>query len=52
LNALENAFGKSIYDNTSYVPTDVDMNKAFDVLNKSLFNNQLPKIDVQCLTTS
>lgn len=28
------------------------MNKAFDVLNKSLFNNQLPKIDVQCLTTS
>lgn len=50
LNALEKEFGKAIYDNDNFIPTDDVMNKVFDVLNKTLFNNQLPKLDVLCIT--
>ena len=39
LNALEKEFGKAIYDNDNFIPTDDVMNKVFDVLNKTLFNN-------------
>ena len=52
LNALEKEFGKIIYDNVQLIPTNDIMNKTFDILNKTLFSNQLPKINVQCLTTN
>lgn len=50
LNALEKEFGKTIYDNNLFIPTNNVMNKVFDILNATLFSNQLPKIDVMCLS--
>ena len=50
LNALEKEFGKTIYDNNSFIPTNDVINKVFDILNTTLFSNQLLKIDVMCLS--
>ena len=50
LNALEKEFGKTIYDNNLFIPTNNVMNKVFDILNATLFSNQLLKIDVMCLS--
>ena len=50
LNALEKQFGKVIYNNDPFVPTNEVMNQVFNILNKTLFSNQLPKIDVLCIS--
>lgn len=52
LNALEKEFGNRIYNDEEFIPTSETMNKIFDILNKTLFSRQLPKIDVLCMTES
>lgn len=38
--------------NMNFIPYDDIMNDLFDILNIYLFNRNLPKIDVKCLTTN
>lgn len=54
LNAIEKIFGhdRIFNDKIDFIPDNVTMNKLFDSLNKILFNNRLPKIEVLCLSGS
>ena len=53
-DAFEDAFGKDyLYSSNNDFTLDAQtMNKAFDVLNSSLFDSKLQKIEVVCLPAS
>ena len=52
LNVLEKQFGKYLYSNANFNLNNEIMQQCFNLLNKSLFANQLPNIDIQCIPTS